>query len=200
MVQIMKLSIQACSCESLKLEGECWSLHDLRVLGGYSRRGADQLWSIMKDEEAITNAASRVRWLVLQSEASCHEGFSNMVVTHEEEAAKTQLVSIKEDLVVRALDHTKTMLWERGRDQDLSKEEYKKCWWWARGVGSILHHMRAMIQSLCVPYIVGKAQRLTGQSLGLGDFTLFPSSRFCPKGFSLVRFLMRKFFKVPSLT
>uniref|UniRef100_A0A0D2ZUE6 Uncharacterized protein n=1 Tax=Brassica oleracea var. oleracea TaxID=109376 RepID=A0A0D2ZUE6_BRAOL len=37
--------------------------------------------------------------------------------------------------------------------------------------------MRAMIQSLCVPYIVGKAQRLTGQSLGLGDFTLFPSSR-----------------------
>uniref|UniRef100_A0A0D2ZY08 Uncharacterized protein n=1 Tax=Brassica oleracea var. oleracea TaxID=109376 RepID=A0A0D2ZY08_BRAOL len=52
--------------------------------------------------------------------------------------------------------------------------------------------MRAMIQSLCVPYIVGKAQRFTGQSLGLGDFTLFPSSRFCPKGFSLVRFLMRK--------
>ena len=48
-------------------------------------------------------------------------------------------------------------------------------------MGSILHHMRAMIQSLCVPYIVGKAQRLTGQSLGLGDFTLFPSSRFCPK-------------------
>ncbi|WZZ08370.1 hypothetical protein YC2023_094291 [Brassica napus] len=35
----------------------------------------------------------------------------------------------------------------------------------------------AMIQSLYVPYIVGKAQRLTGQSLGLGDFTLFPSSR-----------------------
>ncbi|WZY86844.1 hypothetical protein YC2023_033228 [Brassica napus] len=60
--------------------------------------------------------------------------------------------------------------------------------------------VEAMIQSLCVPYIVGKAQRLTGQSLGLGDFTLFPSSRFCPKGFSLVRFLMRKFFKVPSLT
>ncbi|KAG2240872.1 hypothetical protein Bca52824_090444 [Brassica carinata] len=30
-----------------------------------------------------------------------------MVVTHEEEAAKTQLVSIKEDLVVRALDHNK---------------------------------------------------------------------------------------------
>ena len=55
-------------------------------------------------------------------------------------------------------------------------------------MGSILHHMRAMIQSLCVPYIVGKAQRLTGQSLGLGGFTLFPSSRFCPKGFSLVRF------------
>ena len=110
MVQIMKLSIQACSCESLKLEGECWSLHDLRVLGGYSRRGADQLWSIMKDEEAITNAASRVRWLVLQSEASCHEGFSNMVVTHEEEAAKTQLVSIKEDLVVRALDHNKKVV------------------------------------------------------------------------------------------
>ncbi|WZY88508.1 hypothetical protein YC2023_045243 [Brassica napus] len=35
--------------------------------------------------------------------------------------------------------------------------------------------------------------------LSLGDFTLFPSSRFCPKGFSLVRFLMRKFFKVPKL-
>ena len=33
-----------------------------------------------------------------------------MVVTHEEEAAKTQLVSIKEDLVVRALDHTKKVV------------------------------------------------------------------------------------------
>ena len=64
----------------------------------------------MKDEEAISNAASRVRWLVLQSETSCHEGFSNMVVTHEEEAAKNQLVSIKEDLVVRALDHTKKVV------------------------------------------------------------------------------------------
>ena len=134
MVQIMKLSIQACSCESLKLEGECWSLHDLRVLGGYSRRGADQLWSIMKDEEAITNAASRVRWLVLQSEASCHEGFSNMVVTHEEEAAKTQLVSIKEDLVVRALDtqqegcekggETKICLKKSTRSVDDEQEEW----------------------------------------------------------------------------
>ena len=56
-----------------------------------------------------------------------------------------------------------------------------------------------MIQSLYVPYIVGKAQRLTGQSLGLGDFTLFPSSRFCPKGFSLVRFLMREVFMVSKL-
>ncbi|WZZ35053.1 hypothetical protein YC2023_018454 [Brassica napus] len=46
----------------------------------------------------------------LESEASCHEGFSNMVVTHEEEAAKTQLVSIKEDLVVRALDHNKKVV------------------------------------------------------------------------------------------
>ncbi|WZZ88606.1 hypothetical protein YC2023_117185 [Brassica napus] len=44
-----------------------------------------------------------------------------------------------------------------------------------------------------------KAHRLTGQSLGLEGSTLFPSSRFCPKGFSLVRFLMREFFKVPSL-
>lgn len=33
-----------------------------------------------------------------------------MVVTHEEEAAKTQLVSIKEDLVVRALDHNKKVV------------------------------------------------------------------------------------------
>ncbi|KAL0730315.1 hypothetical protein Bca4012_026408 [Brassica carinata] len=57
-----------------------------------------------------------------------------------------------------------------------------------------------MIQSLCVPYIIGKAQRLNGQSLGLEGFTLFPSSRFFPKRFSLVRFLMRKLFKVPSLT
>ena len=60
--------------------------------------------------------------------------------------------------------------------------------------------MRAMIQSLCVPYIAGKAQRLNGQSLGLEGSTLFPSSRFCPKGFSLVRFLMRELFRVPSLT
>ncbi|CDY12849.1 BnaC07g15840D [Brassica napus] len=40
-----------------------------------------------------------------------------------------------------------------------------------------------------------KAHRLTGQSLGLEGSTLFPSSRFCPKVFSLVRFLMREFFK-----
>ncbi|KAL0846902.1 hypothetical protein Bca101_020148 [Brassica carinata] len=46
-----------------------------------------------------------------------------------------------------------------------------------------LHHMRAMIQSLCVPYIAGKAQRLIGQSLGLGGSTLFPLQGFVPKGF-----------------
>ena len=51
-------------------------------------------------------------------------------------------------------------------------------------MGSILHQMRAMIQSLCVPYIAGKAQRLTGQSLGLGGFTLFPSSRFLGEVFN----------------
>ncbi|KAL0854244.1 hypothetical protein Bca101_059396 [Brassica carinata] len=51
-----------------------------------------------------------LRWLVLQSEASCHEGFSSMVVTHEEEAAKTQLVSIKEDQRVRALEHNRKVV------------------------------------------------------------------------------------------
>lgn len=40
----------------------------------------------MKDEEAISNAASRVRWLELQTEASYHEGLSNMLATLEEEA------------------------------------------------------------------------------------------------------------------
>lgn len=64
----------------------------------------------MKDVEAISNAVSRVRWLVSQTEASYHEGFSNLVVTHEEEAIKTQLVSIKEDMVVRALDHNKKVV------------------------------------------------------------------------------------------
>ena len=36
-------------------------------------------------------------------------------------------------------------------------------------------------------------------SLNHGLFTLFPSSRFCPNGFSLVRFLMRKISWFPSL-
>ena len=68
-----------------------------------------------------------LRWLVLQSEASCHEGFSSMVVTHEEEAAKTQLVSIKEVQRVQALEFNRR-LGERGRDQDLSEDEYNVCW------------------------------------------------------------------------
>ncbi|CAN7087845.1 unnamed protein product [Brassica rapa subsp. narinosa] len=84
-----------------------------------------------------------------------------------------------------------------------SHERREDTSWFQEEVREVLVMRRrceAMIQSLCVPYIVGKAQRLTGQSLGLGGSTLFPSSRFCPKGFSLVRFLMREFFKVPSLT
>ncbi|WZZ03323.1 hypothetical protein YC2023_089244 [Brassica napus] len=56
----------------------------------------------------------------IKSEASGHEGFSNMVVTHEEEAAKTQLVSIKEDQPVRALDHNK----KSTRSVDDEQEEW----------------------------------------------------------------------------
>ena len=90
---------------------------------------------------------------------------------------------------------------ERREDSGRSKEEFQEVLVVCNELMiNIASREEAMIQSLCVPYIAGKAQRLTGQSLGLGDFTLFPSSRFCPKGFSLVRFLMRKFFKVPSLT
>ena len=48
-----------------------------------------------------------------------------MVVTHEEEAAKTQLVSIKEDLVVRALDHNKKVV-RKGEQQGLSKDEIQE--------------------------------------------------------------------------
>jgi len=57
-----------------------------------------------------------------------------MVVTHEEEAAKTQLVSIKEDLVVRALDtqqegcekggETKIYLKKSTRSVDDEQEEW----------------------------------------------------------------------------
>ena len=57
-----------------------------------------------------------------------------MVVTHEEEAAKTQLVSIKEDLVVRALDtqqegcekegETKICLKKSTRSVDDEQEEW----------------------------------------------------------------------------
>ncbi|KAL0864659.1 hypothetical protein Bca101_043777 [Brassica carinata] len=56
-----------------------------------------------------------------------------------------------------------------------------------------------MNQSLCVPYIAGKAQRLTGQSIGPGGSTLFPYKVLSQRVF-LVRFLMRELFKVPSLT
>lgn len=62
-----------------------------------------------------------------------------------------------------------------------------------------MHHMRAMIQSLCVPYIAGKAQRLTGQSLGLEETYSFPYKVLSQRVF-FVRVLTRGFFKVPSLT
>ncbi|KAL0641859.1 hypothetical protein Bca4012_103201 [Brassica carinata] len=46
------------------------------------------------------------------------------------------------------------------------------------------------------PFISGWASLILGREgadpLGCEVFTLFPSSRFCPNGFSLVRFLMRK--------
>ncbi|WZZ64838.1 hypothetical protein YC2023_076208 [Brassica napus] len=73
------------------------------------RRGWVTIHTLMSNKTVSQKAigGSRNQTGSLASEASCHEGFSNMVVTHEEEAAKTQLVSIKEDLVVRALDHNK---------------------------------------------------------------------------------------------
>ncbi|KAG5385188.1 hypothetical protein IGI04_036658 [Brassica rapa subsp. trilocularis] len=97
-VLIMKPSVQACSCESLKLEGE---------------RGSNLLGSMMKDEEAMSKAASSVEVI---------GDSSNKVATlEEEEAAKTQQECCisKKRLIwcVRALQ-PKKRLGERGRDQD----------------------------------------------------------------------------------
>ncbi|WZZ88598.1 hypothetical protein YC2023_117177 [Brassica napus] len=67
---------------------------------------------------------------------------------------------------------------ERREDSGRSKEEFQEVLVVCNEVMiNIASREEAMIQSLCVPYIAGKAQRLTGQSLGLGGFTLFPSSR-----------------------
>ena len=70
----------------------------------------------------------------------------------------------------------------------------------AQSCEELLHLLGRDPELLVSNHTGSKAQELTGQSLGRGGFTLFPSSRFCPKGFSLVRFLMRKLFMVPSLT
>ena len=43
-------------------------------------------------------------------EASSCSSSNKVATLEEEEAAKTQLVSIKEDLVVRALDHNKKVV------------------------------------------------------------------------------------------
>ncbi|KAF3579552.1 hypothetical protein DY000_02034650 [Brassica cretica] len=82
-------------------------------------------WCDWADQEAILPSLTCSTWpslrgsvekasMILESLVVIQEeekiSFSNMVVTHEEEAAKTQLVSIKKDLVVRALDHNKKVV------------------------------------------------------------------------------------------
>ncbi|KAL0846893.1 hypothetical protein Bca101_020139 [Brassica carinata] len=80
----------------------------------------------MKDEEAISKAASSVEVI---GEKPKHP--------HVVQATRWRLMKKKQPRLslylsrkVRESEHLSTTgrLWERGRDQDLSEEEYKVCW------------------------------------------------------------------------
>ena len=116
----------------VKLEGECWDMiWSRRVIGGYSRRGADQLWSKVRDDEASTKAASRVRWLGYSW--SILMRFQNMVGYLKKKQSRLSMYLSRK---IRRSKHliTTRRLWERGSNKVCPKMRYKMWWWWARRV------------------------------------------------------------------
>ncbi|WZY86845.1 hypothetical protein YC2023_033229 [Brassica napus] len=96
-------------------------LHDPRELGGYSRRGSNMLRSMMKDEEAISKAASSVEvigeWLKHPHVAQATR-WRLYKKKKQPRLSKRSCISKKRLIwCVRALQPNKR-LGERGRDQD----------------------------------------------------------------------------------
>ncbi|KAF3557847.1 hypothetical protein F2Q69_00016861 [Brassica cretica] len=92
----------------------CWSLSDVS--------GSQDVFLVQHPSELKVGDVCPlcVQWRVdTEVLKHSHDGFSNMVVTHEEEAAKTQHVSIKEDLVVRALVHNKKVVRKEERPRSV---------------------------------------------------------------------------------
>ncbi|KAF3498189.1 hypothetical protein DY000_02054506 [Brassica cretica] len=100
---------------------------EVRVCGQFYRFSPTMINEVLKleplDEDEVDEDVEKASMILESWWLFKKRSFSNMVVTHEEEAAKTQLVSIKEDLVVRALDHNK-----KSELAEFLTEETRKEW------------------------------------------------------------------------